>query len=68
MTSVSAHSSNTCVVLTFCHCFFIWPFMVASDSQKYLLMARTVSPGQVMYFPACIALVQVSLVGKPDAV
>ncbi len=33
---------------TFCHCFFIWPFAVLSDSGKCLLTVLTVTPSKVM--------------------
>ena len=59
--------SDALVDWTPCRCVLICPYCVSSDSGKCLLTFLTLINGQVLKFPALMALSQVVLVGKPAA-
>jgi hypothetical protein len=55
------------VLLTFFLVWFKCPLMVASDFSRYLFTCAGVSVGQVVKFPAFIALMNVDGTGEPAA-
>ena len=59
--------STAFVDLTCCHCCFMCPFGVLSDSEKNLCKAAIVSPGKVVKLPLFIALNNVAFIGNLKA-